>query len=154
MKFRSSFQVPRSDSKDQGSRPATAIQWKIPSLRERQSKPAGLNGAQSDKLEASRKDELSLASPSTDTQEYEDPLASPELAQPPAPPEKDAPSRGQEPQVKRSMTRKKAMQDWMQKTGAQLRTQGASWKARGQKFSEGMRGNKKSKVVSTWTTSV
>ena len=148
MKFRTSFQVPRSDSKDHGSRPATAIHWKIPSLRERQSKSTGLNGTQTSKDEVPKKDELSLASPSTGTQEHEDPLASPEVAQSPAPVELDTPTKSQDPQMKRSMTKKKAMQDWMSKTGAQLRTQSASLKARGQKFSEGMRGNKKSKVVS------
>lgn len=148
MKFRTSFQTPRSDSKDNGNRPPTAIHWKIPSLRERQSKSTGLNRTQASTEKAPRKDELSLASPSIDTEDHEDDFASSEVEQPPAPVEKDPPGKSQESQVKRSLTRKKAMQDWMQKTGAQLRTQSASWKARGQKLSEGKRGNKKSKVVS------
>lgn len=148
MKFRNSLQIPRSESRDQGEkRPSTAVQWKIPSLRERHSKASGFNSSQGKKDELPKKDELSLASPSTGTQEQDDPLASPEIASSPAPVAEDAAGKEEQPQLKRSATRKKAMQDWMQKTGAQLRTQSLSLRARGQKLSEGMRGSKKSKVV-------
>ena len=150
MKFRTSFQVPRSESKDNGTRPATAIHWKIPSLREKQSKPSGMNNTTTSKDDTGKKDELSLASPSTGTQEQEDPMGSPEPAKEPAPVEVDGANddanKGQEQQLKRSMTRKKAIDGW-KKFGAQLKTQSASLRARGQKYSEGIRGSKKDKVV-------
>lgn len=149
MKFRTSFQVSRSNSKDNGSRPATSVHWKIPGLRERQSKPSGLNNTSGATHGGPKKDELSLASPSTGVQEQEDPMASPDVTQSLAAVDSNGGNKSQEPQLKRSVTRKKAMHDWMQKTGAQLRTQSASLKARGQKLSEGMRANRKSKVVRT-----
>lgn len=148
MKFRTSFQVPRSESKDHGDRrPSTAIHWKIPSLREKQSKPSGLNSTQTRDHELPKKDELSLASPSTGTQEQEDPLANAEAREPGTATGTEQASKSNEPGLKRSLTRKKAMQEWVQKTGAQLRTQSLSLRARGQKLSEGMRGNRKSRVV-------
>lgn len=129
------------------------MHWKISNLRERQSKPSGLSQTKESQDDAPKKDELSLASPSTGTQEQEDPLASLGAAQSSAPVELDGTNKVEEPpQLRRSVTRKRAMQDWVQKTGAHLRTQSASLRARGQKISEGMRGNKKSKVVCSCAT--
>lgn len=107
-----------------------------------------MNESVASKEDAPKKDDFSLASPSTGTQEHEDPLTSPLPATSPAPAQGDNVGKSEEPQLKRSITRKKAVQDWMQKAGGHLRTQSASLKARGQKLSEGMKANnKKSKVV-------
>lgn len=115
MKFRESFQVFRSDSREDGGRPSTASYFKFPGIKEKQSVTTLSNGTE-------------------DKQPQE---------QPP-----------QQAGAKNTPTRK-AMQDFLQKTGASLKSTGATLRAKGAKFEKRIP-RKKAKVVGTsaWMASL
>jgi len=140
MKFRASMQIPRDGGNS--DRPATATPWKLSNLKDRHAKTPGLDRSRSvaERPPKSAQEHAFPSTPATTNAEAQKPLNvdSEATAQ-------DTSTRRNESQPKLP-NRRNTVQDFMSKTGAQLRT---SLRARGTRLSEGLRGQKKSKVVCT-----